>query len=410
VRTKTRQQAHERAALMQSTLNDSNPGSVWAQLAPILEEGMTRLSEKERTVLALRFFENKSGAETAAILGIQEWAAHKRVNRAVGKLQKFFLKRGVASTAAAIAGAISANSIQAAPAALAEMATAVAFAKGATASVSTLTLTQAALKLMAWTKAKTAILSVVLVGMATISVVQHQGQVKLRGQNESLRQQLDQSSQLAADNQNLSNLLTQANRSERLARNQLEELLRRRAQEPGTSDLQAATRPANPPSSSGLKTDANRLPTASWTNAGFATPQAALQTRGWAVLNGDRDVFKQSLLITDDARKVAEDALVQMAQASTDPNKAKYIQEVLNGNYGVEEGLLMPMMAANQNKTYTGYAILSQQSPSADEMILEVETEMASAPAETETVKFQRFGGDWKVVIDKQTIQRMMKQ
>jgi hypothetical protein len=115
-------------------------------------------------------------------------------------------------------------------------------------------------------------------------------------------------------------------------------------------------------------------------------------------------------ILTDDARKFAEDALVRMAQASTDPNKAQYIQEILNNKYGVEEGILMPMMAANQTKTYTGYTILSQQSPSADEMVLEVETEMASAPSETETLKFQRFGSDWKVVIDKPTIQKMMNQ
>jgi RNA polymerase sigma factor (sigma-70 family) len=156
LRTKARQQAREMAALAQSSLDDSNADSLWAQLAPLLEEGMTRLSEKERTLLALRFFENKSGAETAAILGIQEWAAHKRVSRAVEKLQKFFLKRGVSSTTAAIAGAISANSIQAAPAALAKMATAVAFAKGATASGSTLILIKGASKLMAWTKGSSA--------------------------------------------------------------------------------------------------------------------------------------------------------------------------------------------------------------------------------------------------------------
>ena len=262
---------------------------------------------------------------------------------------------------------------------------------------------------MAWTKAKTAILSVGLAGLATISLRQHQAQVKLREQNESLRRQLDQFAQVAAENQGLSNLLAQATRSELLARNQLNERLARRAQEPGTSDVRAATGPANPPASPLVETDGHRLPKASWTNAGFAAPLAALQTRGWAVLNGDRDLFKQSLFITDDARKVAEDALVQMAQASTDPNKAKYIEEILNHNYGVEEGLLMPMMAANQNQTYTGYTILSQQSPSADEMILEVETEMSSAPAETQTLKFQRFGGDWKVVIDQETIQRMMK-
>ena len=125
LRTRVRQLAREQEVYMQSTLNDSDTDNVWRQLAPLLEEAMTRLNEKERTLLALRFFENKSGAETAALLGIQEWAAHKRAGRALEKLRKFFMKRGVGSTTAIIAGAISANSVQAAPAALAKAVTAI---------------------------------------------------------------------------------------------------------------------------------------------------------------------------------------------------------------------------------------------------------------------------------------------
>jgi uncharacterized protein (TIGR03435 family) len=157
LRTKARQQAREQEAYMQSTLNDSDTDGVWRQLAPLLEEAMTRLGEKERTLLALRFFENKSGAETAALLGIQEWAAHKRAARALEKLRRFFLKRGIDSTTAIIAGAISANSVQAAPIGLAKSISAVAIAKGAVASGSTLTLIKGALKLMAWAKTKTAV-------------------------------------------------------------------------------------------------------------------------------------------------------------------------------------------------------------------------------------------------------------
>jgi len=140
---------------MQSTLNDPNSENVWRQLAPLLEEVMARLSEKERTLVALRFFENKSAAETAALLGIREWAAHKRAARAMEKLRQFFVKRGIASTTATLAGAISANSVQAAPAMLAKAVTATAIAKGATASASTLTLIKGALKIMAWSKMKT---------------------------------------------------------------------------------------------------------------------------------------------------------------------------------------------------------------------------------------------------------------
>ncbi len=157
LRTKARQQAREQEAYMQSTLNDPDADGVWKQLAPLLEEAMARLNEKERTLLALRFFENKSGAETAAILGIQEWAARKRVGRAMEKLQRHFSRRGVNSTTAIIAGVISANSVQAAPAGLAKTISAVAITKGAAASTSTLTLIKGALKIMAWTKMKTAV-------------------------------------------------------------------------------------------------------------------------------------------------------------------------------------------------------------------------------------------------------------
>jgi RNA polymerase sigma factor (sigma-70 family) len=164
LRTRARQQAREQEAYMQSTLNNSETESAWRLLAPLLEDAMSRLSEKERTLVALRFFENRSVAETAVALGIQEWAARKRVERAMEKLRTYFSKHGVTSTTATIAGAISANSVQAAPVTLAKTATAVALTKGATASVPTLTLIKGALKIMTWTKAKMAI----VVGMGIL--------------------------------------------------------------------------------------------------------------------------------------------------------------------------------------------------------------------------------------------------
>ena len=95
-------------------------------------------------------------AEVGNALGAGEDTARKRVSRALEKLHRYFAKRGVSSTTAIIAGEISANSVQAAPVALAKSVTAVAIAKGAAASGSTLTLIKGALKIMAWTKMKTA--------------------------------------------------------------------------------------------------------------------------------------------------------------------------------------------------------------------------------------------------------------
>jgi hypothetical protein len=69
---------------------------------------------------------------------------------------------------------MSANGMLIAPAALAKTATAAALAKGATASTSTLTLIKGALKIMAWTKAKTAIavgVAILLAGGSTLVAV-----------------------------------------------------------------------------------------------------------------------------------------------------------------------------------------------------------------------------------------------
>src|SRR5258706_6216421 len=94
-----------------------------------------------------------------------------RVNRALEKLRNFFTKRGVRSTTAIIAGTISANSVQAAPVALAKAVTAIAVVKGAAASGSTLTLIKGALKIMAWTKAKTAVVSSAAIILATVTAI-----------------------------------------------------------------------------------------------------------------------------------------------------------------------------------------------------------------------------------------------
>jgi RNA polymerase sigma factor (sigma-70 family) len=142
IKIQRRRQRREQEAFMQSTLNESE-SETWTQIAPLLDTALAELGETDHNAIVLRFFEGKSMSDVGAALGASEDAAKKRVNRAVEKLQKFFMKRGVTSTTATVAGAISANSVQAAPAELAKTVTAMALAKGATASISTLTLVKA---------------------------------------------------------------------------------------------------------------------------------------------------------------------------------------------------------------------------------------------------------------------------
>ncbi len=179
LKTQRRRQRREQEACMQSTLEDQPLDAAWQELSPLLDEAMAQLRDKDRDALVLRFFENKSLREVGDALGLQERAAQKRVARGLEKLHAFFARRGIASTTAIIAGAVSANSIQAAPVALIKSITAVAVTKGATVSGSTLTLIKGALKIMAWTKAKTAIVvgaSVLLAaGTATVTVKEIRG-------------------------------------------------------------------------------------------------------------------------------------------------------------------------------------------------------------------------------------------
>jgi RNA polymerase sigma factor (sigma-70 family) len=164
-----RRQWREQQAVQMETTAENN--FAWEQIAPLLDEAMAKLGDKDRSAVLLRFFENKSVAEVGATLGTNEEAARKRITRAVEKMRGWFSKRGVTLTATLIAGAVSANSIQAAPAALAKTVTAAAMAKGAAATGSTLTLVKGALKLMAWTKAKTAVVTSAAIILATISTV-----------------------------------------------------------------------------------------------------------------------------------------------------------------------------------------------------------------------------------------------
>ena len=155
-RSEIRRQQREQEAYMESLLTEPAV-NVWPQIAPLLDDAMGHLNEKDRNVVVLRFFQNKSAAEIGDVLGIGASTAQKRITRAVGRLKKFFTKRRVAHSAELITSAISANSVQAAPALLAKSVTAVALAKGATASGSILTLAKATLIAM---KTKTIVATV----------------------------------------------------------------------------------------------------------------------------------------------------------------------------------------------------------------------------------------------------------
>ena len=156
IRADTKRRRREQEANMQSEIQQTAPDPLWEQLSPLLDEALATLGETDRQAVLLRFFENRSMAEVGHSLGTGEDTARKRVSRALEKLRRYFSKRGVSSTTAIIAEAISANSAHAAPVGLATTITATVI-KGPAVAASTLALVKGTLKVMTWIKLKIAL-------------------------------------------------------------------------------------------------------------------------------------------------------------------------------------------------------------------------------------------------------------
>ncbi|HWD19955.1 MAG TPA: sigma-70 family RNA polymerase sigma factor [Verrucomicrobiae bacterium] len=191
VRGEARRRQREQEAFMQSTLQDAEPPS-WAQIAPLLEEAMAKLGEKDRNAIVLRYFEGKEVREIAAALGSTEDAAKMRLSRAVEKLREFFVRRGLPISGVGLAAIISEFSVQAAPLGLAGSVTS-GVCGGSALAASTLTLAKGTLTMMAWTKINLGIATVALA-----AVVYQWHEVSVANQKTAdLQQQLVHQTELA---------------------------------------------------------------------------------------------------------------------------------------------------------------------------------------------------------------------
>jgi hypothetical protein len=333
---------------------------------------MHKLRESDRDVILMRYFENRQLADISEKLGLSEDAARKRVDRALEKLRAFLCKSGV--TAGALAAALSANAVQVAPVGLATTLASASVAGTAAAAGVTLTF----VKLMTMTKLQSAIVgAVVIAGVATPLVLQQQS--KLRAENDSLRKQTEQLAQVQADYDRLSNSLAEAASSQKLASNQLSELLRLRGEVSGlrgqTNEIKKleadnqrlrsslATRSA---AKSGAQTASaeETVPKESWAFVGYADPESAFQSMVWAMSHSDVKTFLASL--SPDAPDLRD------SQGKSEDEIAAKIKEF----GGV-----------------TAFKIIDNQPVSPDEVILTV---YAFGVNESARFRFQRFGSDWK--------------
>ncbi|MBI3417890.1 MAG: sigma-70 family RNA polymerase sigma factor [Verrucomicrobia bacterium] len=298
-RAALRRQRREQEAHMQFT-QESEPDVSWQRMAPLLEEAMARLGQDERDAVVLRFFENRTVREVAAALGLREAAAQKRINRATERLRSFFVRRGVKVSSAALLALVASNAVQAAPAQLAASISAAAVLKGAAATASTTALIQTTLKIMTMTKLKISIAAIIVtLGVGTITVTfLNQRQHPSRGESTSSR------------------ATTQAN---------------------------------------------NARAAASLTFAGYASPEATIESQYWAMSKGDLKSFLAGL--TPDSQRQTEQMWSRLFQSG----------QVALG----------------------GFQILDKEAVSDNEVVLTVKPEKVN-PVQLQYLVVQKIGAEWK--------------
>jgi RNA polymerase sigma factor (sigma-70 family) len=147
-----RRQFYEaKAALSADTASQAiDATGIWPDIAPILDDAMDSLHEKDRTAVLTRFFEGRSLREVGTIMGTSEAAAGQRISRAIERLRRFIAARGVIVPAAGLGVAMTQRAIGAAPERLASLAAQAA----STPNPIQIAIANGARKMMFWTRPK----------------------------------------------------------------------------------------------------------------------------------------------------------------------------------------------------------------------------------------------------------------
>jgi RNA polymerase sigma factor (sigma-70 family) len=372
MRGERRRLERERQAAQMNAL-EANAESRFEEFAPMLDEAINHLSRRDRAAIVLRFFEGRDLRSVGQALAITDDAAQKRVSRALEKLRTLLARRGVTLSAAGLAAALGAEAVTAAPVGLAAAVSATALAGTAAGSGLALGL----LKLMAMTKFKLATAAVIVAGMGTTLVLEHRAQATLRADNAALRQQVTQVARLSAENQRLADLLlpTESNGSrleelERLRqaalqlRQQVQGLEQARAENRQLRSVRAdaTARPSSP--TERWPNPLLVLPKDSWTFAGYATPEAAVQSLLWAGTSGD-------------AEAILNGSIPEAREEAATPEAKKRMVAVISGNM----------------KRWTGLRVLEKQILADDRVDLTVHAEGVDNVFK---MKFKRIGAEWK--------------
>jgi RNA polymerase sigma factor (sigma-70 family) len=183
-RSEQRRQTREQEAFAMNS-PDIMPEPAPARLRLVIEDAMHELDEDDREAVLLRYFEGRDFKSVGSCLGISDAAARKRVIRAIERLRGVLEQRGISSSESALAAALSGAAALTIPGDLhaSILSSALAASVQATPPI-TSTLFQV-------TPMKTALLLTgLVVGLGTATLLQRSSAARLRAENESLAQKV----------------------------------------------------------------------------------------------------------------------------------------------------------------------------------------------------------------------------
>jgi RNA polymerase sigma factor (sigma-70 family) len=114
LRGEYRRTARETTAQAMNELT-SQPAAEWEKVMPVLDDVLYNLKDEDREAIFLRFFDKCSFADLGDHLGVGEDAARRRVERVLERIRRLLARRGITSTAAALAAALTTETVTAAP-------------------------------------------------------------------------------------------------------------------------------------------------------------------------------------------------------------------------------------------------------------------------------------------------------
>jgi hypothetical protein len=341
----------------------------------VLDEAMADLEETDREALLMRYFQNYDLRTVGAALGVSDDAAQKRVSRALEKLRESFLRRELTTATGTLAVIISTNAVLAAPAGLAtSISTAAALA-----GMSVIPAAVIATKTIAMTTLQKALVGTTVAVLAGAGIYEARQAAQLGERVRTLQQQ---QAPLAARIREMEGASDEAGRQLAALREENERLKSLSAERLKLSGEVAKLRNQASEAAQEIRTlrqapeaksPAEEAPAhfakESWAFAGYATPEAALQSVAWAQSKGSLETFLAGL--GTEARAEVLSALKRKPEL-----EASLFSEI------------------NKVKSFT---ILKKVPLAEDQMLFRVRNELEDGTAKVTVTTLKRTEGEWKV-------------